>query len=165
MAEIQKEFFDETGEKDKEKRSFLRPKERKKISFSSSFDTVLLGILILVMSAVIVYTVGVEVGRQRKRWVKDPSAPKRIQVPPKEARIAAKPITGKYTLQVASFTSKDAAQQSLERTKQGNPGTEVFLIGTQQFALCVGSYETRADADHALLEFRKQYRDAFVRNR
>ena len=92
---------------------------------------------------------------------KEGSVPSLPKTPPPQRKEPA----GKYTIQIASYTQRDAAETALEKAKRESKGVEVFLIGTKQFALCVGSYETRPDADRALAEFQKRYKDSFVRNR
>ena len=179
VPETQKDFFDEIAENEKKKKSFFRSQEFRKISFSSSFDALLLGFLILMMAIVIVYAIGVEVGnRERMRLTgqgsiktavtqtvlprKEESLPPITKVMPSPQK---KEPTGKYTIQIASYTQRNAAEQALEKAKRESGGAEVFLIGTKQFALCVGSYETREAANRALSEFQKRYKDSFVRNR
>ncbi len=165
MTEAQKDFFEELEGKDKKKKSLFRPQTERKISFSSSFDTLLLGFLILVMGVVIVYAIGVEIGHQQKmRAARQPSV--QVSLPPvTKAAPPPREIQGKYTVQVASFTKKETAEQALEKVRKDTAGVTAFLIGSRQIALCIGSYETRAEADRALMEFQKRYRDSFVRNR
>jgi len=185
MAEIQKELFDEFG-KEKRKRSLFRRSETEHISFSSSFDTLLLGILILVMGVVIIYAVGVEVGHQEKlrlagrESIKTTVQPvsarlvqsqqiQQVQVAvhsPKKTSLPERETVRKYTVQIASFTKNDAAERTLEKLKKEKAGVEIFLIpGPKQIALCIGNHETRAAADRALSELQKKYKDSFVRNR
>ena len=184
MVEIQKELFDEFGgEKRKKKRGLFRRSETEPISFSSSFDTLLLGILILVMGVVIIYAVGVEVGHQEKsrlarresmKTVIQPVAvrpiqPQQAQMPagsPKKTSPPEREPVRKYTVQIASFTKSDAAEQALGKLRKEKAGVEIFLMpGSKQIALCIGNYETRAAADRALSELQKKYKDSFVRNR
>lgn len=167
MADVQKDFFEEMREKGgKKKKSFFRSSEHKEISFSSSFDAILLGLLILTMAIVIVYAIGVEVGHQQRLHLAKRSSIKTVitqTVPPPPQR--KEPVAGKYTVQIASYITRETADQALEKAKREMKGIDFFLIGTKQFALCAGSYETREAANRALTEFQKRYGDSFVRNR
>lgn len=160
MTELQREFFDELmEEKKKEKRGPFHPPE-KEVSFSSSLDTLLLGFLLLLMAIVIIYAVGVEVGRRHRI----------PRTPPLQITKSTKPIdttqreTWKYTVQIASFTKKEPAERALGKLKKER--ADGFLVSEKLFyALCVGKHETRAEADRVLSTLQKQYKDAFVRNR
>ena len=173
MPEIQKEFFNQEGEK-KRKRGFFPHSEGKQFFFSPSLDTLLLSMVMLIMGVVIIYAIGVEVGQQEKRRaVRKETPPLAVSVrplpkreEPKSLLPSKKEAVGKYTIQVASFTKKETAEQALGKLKKEKGGIDAYLIlGSQQVALCVGAYETRAEANRALSEFQKRYHDSFVRNR
>lgn len=165
MGEHQREFFDEFEEKDK-KKSFFRPTERSPVFFSSSVDAFLLGFVLLVMGIVIVYAVGVEVGKREKPKPSHVTLKKneslRMPLPPQKIQ----ELAGKYTVQVASFAKQETAEKALADLRKKKGGREVFLIPDKtQVALCVGGYENRLEANRALQELQKEYHDAFVRNR
>ncbi|MBI4436949.1 MAG: SPOR domain-containing protein [Candidatus Omnitrophica bacterium] len=156
MADIQKEFFDQFGEKGKKRSSFFQTQDpREHISFS--FDALLLTILLLVMCVVIIYATGVEIGRQAKSPLSRRTEDRPI------AKTVEKPVK-KFTIQVASYQEKKVAEREVERLRK--QGVEAFLITSgKSVALCIGAFETRGSADRAVAELQKRYKDCFVRNR
>jgi len=165
MVEIQKEFFDSSGEKGKKRSPFFQsPGKQEQVSFS--FDTLLLCILLLVMCVVIIYATGVEIGRQArsplsKKTVMKPLEKKMVKVlkeTPKSTTVK------KFTIQVASYQEKNVGEREAERLRK--QGMDAFLLpGGKRFALCIGMYETRGAADLAASELQKRYKDCFIRNR
>ncbi len=140
-------------------------------------DTLLLGILILAMGIVVIFAIGVEIGYQNQKPIIQNRTPltraARMEAPkPKEAekpipaKVAPeKQVSGRFTVQVASFGGTEAAREALEQMKRKGI-QEAFLIeGTRQTAVCIGGYESRSEADRALSELKKSFKDAFVRNR
>ena len=177
MVEIQKEFFDSSGEKGKKRSPFFQsPGKQEQVSFS--LDTLFLCILLLVMCVVVIYATGVEIGRQArsplskrtitimrpvvKETPKETSKRMTGEAPPtaKTAKMQVK----KFTIQAASYQEKNVAEGEAERLRK--QGMDAFLIPSgKSIALCNGTYETRGAADLALAELQKRYKDCFIRNR
>ena len=166
MEDFQRELFDEFGDKEKRKGRFFKRPESKHVTFSVSLETLLLGTLLLVMGMVVVYAMGVEMGRRGESRPKKEFIVKASRPFKKEEVKKAKAFTRTFTVQVASFVKREAAERAIENLRKKGKGKGAFLIpGPGQIAVCVGVYEKREDADRALDELKKLYGDAFVRNR
>jgi tetratricopeptide (TPR) repeat protein len=77
------------------------------------------------------------------------------------SRHEAAAAKGKYTLQVASYTSRTDAKKLTDRLKAR--GLDARLVGaTKVFRVRIGHYETRAAAATAARELRTKKIDAFV---
>jgi len=178
MGETQKELFNEYGEK-KRKRRFFQSSQRPEVVFTLSSDTLLLLFVLLAMGAVILYTVGVEMGKKKDlAFLEEITVPKEMArslpepevslpeaLPPPPVQVAPPVVEGKFTVQVASLRDRAAVDRALEHLKSRIQQEAFFIKGSEHYAICVGSYGTRQEADYALRELQRWYDDAFVRNR
>ncbi len=170
MTEVQKELFDEFGKKKKKGGLFVKSPSERKVSWSFSFDGILLALLLLLMCVVIIYATGVEIGQKARASLVKSQPEKKIEpspaVTPKKALIiqTMTPTPAKrFTIQIASHHEKGTADHEVSRLQK--EGLSVFMTPNRNgFALCVGTYATRSEADRALETIRKRYKDCFVRN-
>lgn len=154
---------------------------RKDFIFSAktvSFEQVLFGIIGVLIAMVLVFSLGVERGKQ---WVKTyetplspaPAAdvkkdePKQAEVVKSEEKepevsTAAKEEEKAYTIQVVTYRDKKAAEKLMGEFK--TKGQKSFLLPKGELlAICIGEYSTSSEATKAAKGFRKQFPDCFVR--
>ena len=189
FKEQQRELFEEfKGEEAPKKPPKIFGRE-KRFLLSVSFDTLLLGIVLSLMTALLLYAVGVEIGRRQKRMLpvvekrellptvetKVPPAqppqetpkPKQVQQKPNLKPIVQQPLLiGAYTIQVASYRQTGPAQKALEPLKKKGYGA--FLLtdsGSAKIAVCVGNFAKAPEAQRQLKELKQMYPDCFVRKR
>ncbi|MFH1858026.1 MAG: SPOR domain-containing protein [Candidatus Omnitrophota bacterium] len=172
------------NENKQKRRHFFSRTETRHFTMSVSLDSLLLFTLLFVMGFVIVYAIGVEKGRQGRRNSVNALAPAAVMKKLPAASLQKAPVPAaqekeiapsatqqdrpekRFTIQVASFENTATATEALEKMKRGKGIVDGFLIsGSKHVAVCIGTYEKRAEADRALEQLRKSYGDAFVRNR
>ncbi|MDD5255098.1 MAG: SPOR domain-containing protein [Candidatus Omnitrophica bacterium] len=143
---------------------------------------VLIAILLLV-TGVIAFSAGFEKGRRKGLADNTPvQTPLPAEAPPEAARQKPTPLapaaaqapapkpqaqgqpkqTGNYTIQVASFSTPAMARKEAEALKKKGHNT-VIISGSKYTVLCVGRYQTKENAQQALSELKKHYRDCFIR--
>jgi len=160
----------------------LFPQHRLNISVPYEvLAVVLMGLLVL---GAIVFALGVERGRSLSGT--DVSAPVEAQaaapaipVEPPEPIVAVpvepvavqqvteapKPAAVKpYTIQVASYKTKDMADKELARLKARGYTSEVIKKGAY-YILCVGSFESKDAAKKTFAEMQKKYKGCIIRKR
>lgn len=70
--------------------------------------------------------------------------------------------TGNYTIQIASYRTKNHAQEEAETLKR--KGMASFVISKGKFnAVCVGNFPKQESARLLLTELKKAYRDCYIR--
>ena len=185
FKEQQRELFEEfKGEEAPKKPSKIFGRERRFL-LSVSFDTLLLVVVLALMTALLLYAAGVEIGRRQGGLLptvktesspmqppKETPKPKQTQqkpsLKPQEAKpvVQQPPLIGPYTIQVASYRQTGPAQKALEPLKK--KGYAPFLLtdsGSATIAVCVGNFAKVADAQQTLKELKRLYSDCFVRKR
>ncbi len=92
------------------------------------------------------------------------------KVIPAAASVAAAPVqparpAGKFTIQMVTFTSKQAAEKAIQDL--AGKGLQAFSIPSGRFQqICLNGFESKAEAGQALKQFRAEGvvpKDAFVR--
>ena len=194
FTEQQRELFEqfEGAEKKRPLRMFGKREER--FSFSVSLDTLLLSGALLLTIAVILYSVGVEIGREHQKTVpvlkqparaevkQPPPTPEPVPAPsakpapaPKPLKATQKPavsppaqpppsLSGSYTIQILSFGQRRPAEKALETLRQR--GYSGFLLtGPRATAVCVGNFARASDAQTQLRELQRLYPGSFVRKK
>ena len=69
-----------------------------------------------------------------------------------------------YTIQVATYWSKNSAKKELESLRK--KGFDSFIISTGgKYEICVGSYISKATAEKDMEKLKKRYKDRFLRRR
>jgi hypothetical protein len=76
--------------------------------------------------------------------------------------VQAPPVSGAYTIQLASYKSRDLAQQEADALKKKGL-TPVFVSKGEYVVLCVGNFVNKETAKSLLPALEKQYRDCFIR--
>ena len=67
-----------------------------------------------------------------------------------------------YTIQLASYQSRKYADRAAEKLKKRGLSPLILSKG-EYIVLCVGNFSDKKTAYSLLAEFKKQYRDCFVR--
>ncbi|HEC69375.1 MAG TPA: SPOR domain-containing protein [Candidatus Omnitrophica bacterium] len=160
---------------------FQEPKkERKRITFS--VDKLYIFSILLVLSLVISFSLGVERGkaiRLKNSPVKEdknvgiikkdikihkPQLPQenkslKIKEAPKED-IKEKEIF--YSIQLATYTKKEIAEAEAKKLKR--KGLNPLLLKKGKYlVLCVGKFRTKEEAKNLLANLKKRYTDCFLR--
>ena len=69
---------------------------------------------------------------------------------------------GLYTIQIASYKSKDIAQREILTLRQ--KGVEGFIVVKGEYLIvCVGKYNAKSDAEKVLSKVKSKYKDALIR--
>ena len=184
----QKELF----EFEKPKRSFPRlagffPKAdfEGKFSITLTLERLIFLLIGIIMLMVIIYALGVEVGRSvtngravvasaENRPVPVKALPPQTIKPIPQATmpVPAKPITVKpvdssnkpYTIVAVTFSSKEGASQEVSRLKK--EGYDAFLVQSDPyFQVCIGSYSDKNGTENQkeLKKIKRVYKDAYFR--
>ncbi|MDD5449268.1 MAG: SPOR domain-containing protein [Candidatus Omnitrophica bacterium] len=173
--EKQSELFGEF--KNQEERGSLLNKgafPEKSFTFILSRDKLILVSVGLIILLIIVFALGFEKGKGRTALSSRPAAaPAQRQVyapapvPLQEAKkpAAQQPQALKpYTIQVATFKSKDLAQQETAKLKKlGFPA--VILEGNGLYEVRVGEFADTKAATSALNTLKRVYKDCYIRKR
>ncbi len=76
--------------------------------------------------------------------------------------VPAPRITGKYTVQLASYKSKEQALKEAQALQKRGLAPAVIYL-KPYFVLCSGSFQENRTAELWRLKLKKQYRDCYVR--
>jgi len=70
--------------------------------------------------------------------------------------------SGVYTIQLASYNSRDLAQKEFQALKK--KGFSALLVTKGKYTvLCVGNFSSKENAQTLLVEFKKRYKTCYVR--
>jgi len=139
-----------------------------------SYEKLIILTISFLVTAVVAFSLGVEKGKRLAIStisshfdLAASSVPKpQYQPAPIQPNIATSPETKSYiqnyTIQVASFTNKTAAQKEAEFIKKKGH-TPLILSKGKYMVLCVGKFTSRETALSLLPEFKKRYHDCTVR--
>ena len=189
FMEQQKELFDQFEGTEEKKKSLRGVTREERFSFSVSFDTLLLGGILLLMVSVLIYSTGVEIGRHHQKML--PVNPQGVSLqsvaPPPVTVVlpASKPASqsvaktvekptvkvvpktekgGGVTIQVLSYRQSQPAEQALSVLRK--KGYAAFLLTTPQgVVVCVGNFAKSSEAQPTLKELKALYPDCFVRKK
>lgn len=174
---IQQELFDEFKDRDAKKRLIGKGVlPDKAFVFTFGYEKVILVILGFIIILAITFAFGFERGKKTifvKRVTTQPITVKAAAAKP----TAAKPIAVKvpapilkqvvqrpYTIQVATFKSKQYAQEEAEKLrKKGFPTTIIGINGL--YEVWAGEYSDQKEASQALSMLSKIYKDCYIRKR
>jgi len=159
------------------------------LSFVWGHEKIILMIIALLAGCVISFSLGVERGKKsvlKKEPISNIASQNLNlqqnlkQLPVKEAVIQNKPLnqpatvvttaksaaTAKgfqnYTIQVATYKSKNSAQKEVRDLK--NKGFKPMVFSKDdRIQLCVGQFFTKDEAQSYLKELKKRYQDCFIR--
>ncbi|MBI3317721.1 MAG: SPOR domain-containing protein [Candidatus Omnitrophica bacterium] len=81
---------------------------------------------------------------------------------PKPALLAFDPGQGEFAIQLATYGELTAAEEEAKRLRKRGVNAQVIRQG-RYFELRVAGYRSRFDAQGLLEDFRKTYRDSFVK--
>ncbi|MBM3246815.1 MAG: SPOR domain-containing protein [Candidatus Omnitrophica bacterium] len=131
------------------------------------YEKIILIIIGLVITGVIAFSLGIEKGKRLVRT--QINAVPKIQVQPKiENQEATQPVApaessqNAYTIQLASYQSKAAAQKEAEGLKRKGLAAVILPKG-KYTVVCVGSFNDKERARPLLTELKKRYQDCFIR--
>jgi cell division septation protein DedD len=186
---MQQELFREfEAQKRKRKKKFpegILPKNY--VLFNVSYEQVIFITIAVIMLMALIFSLGVERGKQLSRA---PMKRERIKVVKTAPAEKAEPVTVKeepqpetapaekpkaaaeektpgaknYTVQLVAFRSKRLAQKEL--IKLGKKGYKPFIIvGGGYYQICVGEYENKPEAKEDHAELKKYYKESFIRQR
>jgi cell division septation protein DedD len=137
-----------------------------------SIEHAVFGGIAVVLAIVIVFSLGVERGKQlgkikaatgEKRIVQVHEPGTSIEEDRDAQRTQREEDTGAYTVQIVTYKSESVANRKIRALKQ--EGLRAFIIPKEGlFQVCVGTYGTSKEATGALKKLRSQYQDCFVRN-
>lgn len=189
-AQKQQELFEEFIIREKRKSKLFGAFKFKKpifpqqrLTFSFSYETLIIALIGVVLSASILFSLGVERGRSLEfsSAISSPVAVQpvtettvsEIKISPVNAVIeqpaeVQKEATVKpdkpFTIQVASYKTRDLAEKELTRLKKKGYSSDILKKG-DYFILCVGSYAKKELANQALPYWERQYKGCIVRKR
>lgn len=190
--EKQPELFTEFKEGQAEKKVFTKsfiPDRTFVIAFT--YEKLILAVLGLLVSLAVVFAFGFEYGKGRgavrriavvqpklvqpqpvtvqqvpprvetpRQVAKQPVALAKQAAPAKTAPVKAKP----YTIQVATFRSRDLAQQEVTLLKQKGFGAQAVNMNGF-YEVWVGEFTDSKDASLILGKLRKLYKDCFLKKK
>jgi hypothetical protein len=167
------------------------PQQRLTLSFS--YEILIIMLIGVVLAASILFSLGVERGRGMELSADVSSSPV-VQpvtvIPPVDTvaeqaaeiqkQAAARPVKKQepvkavvppvpaedkpFTIQVASYKTRDLAEKELTRLKKKGYSSDILKKGNY-FILCVGSYAKKELANQALPYWEQQYKGCIVRKR
>jgi hypothetical protein len=154
------------------------------ISYIRGYEKIILLTIGVIVIAVIAFSLGVEKGKTmvsgvavltpdknvgtaalirkqelpvRTSNIDAASAAVKVAVP-----VAAKDRLQNYTIQLASFQSRDSAQKEAALLKKKGLAAVVISKGNYSI-LCVGSFNSKETAEPLLSQLKKKYQDSFIR--
>lgn len=152
---------------------------QRRLSLSLSYEALIIILIGVVLMASIIFSLGVERGRSLNSGDVESPAPIQpvVAVPapaepvtpvtaeapkplPKAAPTADKP----YTIQVASYRTRDLAEKEISRIKATGYSADIIKKG-DYFILCVGSFATKDASKQALAAMGKRYKGCLIRKR
>lgn len=101
-----------------------------------------------------------------QRPVAGVAAPKPAAAGAPAQQPAARPkqIDEPYTIQIVAYKDKDSAEKKADYLK--SKGLDAFIVaGGGWFQICINRYATKKEADQAVMQFRKDYKDCYVRKK
>ncbi|MFA4983912.1 MAG: SPOR domain-containing protein [Candidatus Omnitrophota bacterium] len=176
----QLELFSQTSDAPKKRRE-----GRPLLSRLRGYEKIILGIIVLLVTAIASFSLGVEKGRSlalRKTNLridvassKNTGTAEATQGPAVISPAAKEPALTEadsktkegtsehtYTIQLASFSNKTSIEKeaALLRKKGYNP---LVIPKGKYTIICVGSFSDRETANKVLAEFKKRYKDSLIR--
>jgi len=167
--------------------------KRYQLQINISYEHLIFSVIVLIMAMVLVFSIGTEKGRRISQGpvqiaeenakvvikpepktetvniseppeaetvlIQEPKAP--LQEP---IKTPAKNISKPYTIQVATFWSKENAKKEVEKLRK--KGFESSIIShNNKYQLCVGAYVDKDSTSGSMEILKKDYKDCFVRRR
>ncbi len=196
----QQELFEEFVIREKRKGRFLGAFRFKKplfpqhrLNIAISYEALIIGLIGLVLTASVVFSLGVERGRnlefvelplkdkglqpvtetkinevQVQPAEKASEGQKQPEVKPKEQEIEktvpVAPIEKPFTIQVATFKTRTLAERESSRLKNIGYSSDV-LKKKEFFIVCVGAYAKKELAQQTLRDLKRIYKDCYLRIR
>lgn len=179
--EMQPELFEEFKEPHRTRKFKFRnlayyPKGR--IYVSLSYEKSLFLLIGLILTLVLIFTLGVEKGkelsgqittiRQQNQQFSPPSqseiglVKKQVITDQQHVTTVSTSIDKLYTIQVASLTKEDLARKEIKKLKA--QGYEASVIKSDKFYLiCVGGFSTKQEASAQFTKLRETYKDCYIR--
>jgi cell division protein FtsN len=178
------EQFQTADEKIREKTKNLLPGIKK--SLNLSYENIVFLVIAFVMSCVIFFTLGVEKGRRDVGYVKDKGETRSSQgsqeafrqsLPPVTKsrdlrRIEAKEVKAQetsrdregeyYTVQLAAFRSKEAADRERAELKKNGYNAGIRISG-DYYQLFIDGIKTKKDAQTIVNKLKNKYNDCYVK--
>lgn len=143
-------------------------------SFIRHYEKTLLLVICFIIAGIISFSLGVEKGKRITKvtlqnnmaipQAQEPRADKAQNIPaaPAKPQPKIKEYIENYTIQVASYKTRGSAQTEAEVLRK--KGFSPLLIPKSGYiVLCIGNFSTKETARTSLSEFKKLYRDCFVR--
>ena len=174
----QLELFSQTSDAPKK-----RGEGRPLLSRLRGYEKIILGVIVLLVTAIASFSLGVEKGRSlalRKTNLridvassKNTGTAEATQGPavisispaakePADSKTKEEASEHTYTIQLASFSNKTSIEKeaALLRKKGYNP---LVIPKGKYTIICVGSFSDRETANKVLAEFKKRYKDSLIR--
>lgn len=169
------------------------PQHRLALSFS--YEVVIIILIGVVLAASVLFSLGVERGRILELGEHMAKIPlKKPMIPPADSSAAEETVLetvaevkkpavikpesdgkqetktnmagkGPFTVQIASYKTRDMAEKELNRLKQKGYSSGDIIKKGNYFILCVGSYATKDDAQKAVTVWERQYKGCIIRKR
>ena len=164
---------------------------QQRLTFSFSYETLIIMLIGIVLAASILFSLGVERGRSLEfsSAISSPGAVQPVvEIPPantvieqpaevqkqavvkpekKQEVVKTAPSAAAdkpFTIQVASYKTRDLAEKELTRLKNKGYSSDILKKG-DYFILCVGSYTKKELANQALPYWERRYKGCIVRKR
>ena len=158
---------------------------KKKLDRHSKFPSIVLSIdsiviisIGIILAIIVSFSVGIEKGRKtslveitkfseketNKKNMENLEVKQQIKEKKekKTALVAEKNISGKYTIQVASYKKTSDANKEIKKLEKEGYKTTIIIKGNWK-QVCVGDFSNKKQPIPVLKKLRKKYRDCFIK--
>jgi len=137
------------------------------LSSIRNYEKVILAIVVLIITSIVSFSLGVERGKKIIISDTQPSAAavvgEAVSQEKEEKAKRPSPVEKKiYTIQLACYNTKDYAQKEAELLKKKGMSPSVQSKG-RYIVLSVGAFSSKVLAQSQLAELKKRYKDCYVR--
>jgi hypothetical protein len=139
------------------------------IKYIQGYERVILLIIAFLACGIISFSLGVEKGKRvnlASKLIEPTDLPKPIVVPlpqkQEETKEPAKDLLQNYTVQVASYKTRQKAESEAKNLRK--KGHQVLVLSKGNYiVVCAGSFSTKTKAQTILSQLKKEYRDCILR--
>ena len=168
--EKQKELFDEF-QSGKKGFDFLKSNnnlvQNKIFMLRFSVEKLIFILIAIVVLVVIVFCLGVELGKNKARPVLPVLVTESAEVMdiPAPATNINTPVSKKgavYKIHLATYVGKESARRQMLKVNESGFPAYIKASG-KFFLLCIGDYHDRQQAEGVLMQVRKKYKDCYIK--
>lgn len=159
-SEKQQELFGEFNNLENRNKLFGKGAlPEKTFTFTFSRDKLMLiGLGFIVLLAVI-FALGFEQGKGRETRQETQAATPEAKKPAMQAKLKS------YTIQVATFKSRELAQEEAAKLKKKGFSTITIAATNGLYQIWIGEFSDQKEASQTLSALKKLYKDCYIRKR